>query len=280
VATAIIEATNALRVRNNLPKLEPHLSLNKAALSHSNEMIEKNYFSHTSPVASRSKTSQRVKSEGITPKIVGENIFGANGWPEEIIANKCLESWLESPGHRANLLNPRFTHIGVGVAKSGDTFRVTQVLAGDLEFVASTNSVSNVIKDEEIADTIFEETNVRRSDARLPAFQKDLILEKAALAHSQEMAQLNYFEHRSPNPKHYRVRDRVRLAGADPRRLGENIYRCSGYAENTIALRAMLSFMQSQAHRDQILDDDYTRLGVGVARINNSFYVTQVFAGD
>jgi uncharacterized protein YkwD len=285
IAEAIIEATNALRIRNDLPKLDSNPPLQAAAFSHSQEMIQRNYFSHTSPVALRSKTSQRVKAEGLSPKIVGENIFGADGWPDNIIAQKCITSWLESAAHRANLLNPRFTHIGVGVAKSGDTFRITQVLAGDLDFkpavtVANTPSTPSLKDQQSIADKLFTETNLRRTDAGLPPFEVDLFLQKAALGHSEEMARLKYFNHRSPNQDRYRVRDRVRLVGAEPRRLGENIYRCSGYAENTIAFRSILSFMESPDHRAQILDGNYTRLGIGVAEMDGSYYVTQVFAGD
>lgn len=284
VANDILEASNTYRVKNGFPKLTPHPALMSAASSHSAEMVELNYFSHTSPTPQKAKVLDRIKLAGLSPQSVAENIYGSTGFTPAIMVGECLKSWIESSGHRANMLNPKYTHIGVGVANRGDFFRVTQVFAGgDLQFEVAAKDAdapSSATSADSVADTLFEETNKRRGDIGLPLFQIDPFLQRAAQDHSKEMLQLKYFSHQSPTPERAKLRQRVRLAGADPMRLAENIYKAGGYARNTVALRAILAFMESPGHRDNILNSDHTRIGIGVYEADGEFYITQVFSGD
>lgn len=56
-----------------------------------------------------------MKALGITYKSAGENIAQGQRSPQEVV-----QAWMDSPGHRANILNGKFTHIGVGYVKSGN----------------------------------------------------------------------------------------------------------------------------------------------------------------
>ena len=59
----------------------------------------------------------------------GENIWSGHGFDysdSKLIARVIVDSWLTSPGHRANLLNPDYTHLGVGVSVLGKEIRATQ----------------------------------------------------------------------------------------------------------------------------------------------------------
>jgi hypothetical protein len=85
-------------------------------------MLKLDYFSHTSPVTELKNPSDRVYRTGISDFIVGENIavHSLDAGPETV-AVQLMEQWMNSPGHRANILGPEFTHIGIGVISTKDS---------------------------------------------------------------------------------------------------------------------------------------------------------------
>lgn len=110
VRYSVVELTNRVRDRQNLPPLKACDALMEAADLHAKDMATRNYFDHRSPdgrtMYDRLKTVVRVGSQG-------ENIAAGQESPESAIS-----SWSRSPGHRANLLNRDFREIGVGKAYS------------------------------------------------------------------------------------------------------------------------------------------------------------------
>ena len=70
------------------------------------------YFSHTSPTYGT--PFQMMKNFGITYRTAGENIARGQISPKAVV-----DAWMNSSGHRANILNSSFTHIGVGYAENG-----------------------------------------------------------------------------------------------------------------------------------------------------------------
>lgn len=93
--------------------------LAKAALDHSNDMQQNDYFDHTSQDGR--KFSERAKNAGYTGSPVGENI--ANGYRSE---ESVMQGWMESAGHCKNIMSSNATHLGV--AKSTDGYYWTMVL--------------------------------------------------------------------------------------------------------------------------------------------------------
>ncbi|KMS68854.1 RNA polymerase [Streptomyces viridochromogenes] len=85
--------------------------LNKAALGHSEDMDARDFFDHTNPDGA--DPGQRITAAGYTWSTYGENIAMGQQTPEAV-----MESWMNSPGHRANILNCSFKDIGVGVHKA------------------------------------------------------------------------------------------------------------------------------------------------------------------
>lgn len=107
----IIEETNSQREENGLPLLEENEMLAEAAAEKANDMFSNQYFEHVSPDGIG--PSQLVKSYGYEYITTGENLILGNFKNEaELVA-----SWMASPGHRANILNSRYTEIGVSVIK-------------------------------------------------------------------------------------------------------------------------------------------------------------------
>ncbi|KUN19967.1 stress protein [Streptomyces antibioticus] len=111
-AAEVVDRTNRERTRHGLPPLtvDPHLTA--AAQAHSTDMIARAFYSHTSPDGSR--PWDRAAAAGANRRSIGENIACGQRSPAEVV-----EGWMNSPGHRANILKPDFTHIGIGFAGGG-----------------------------------------------------------------------------------------------------------------------------------------------------------------
>lgn len=106
-----LEWTNFERKQNNLSELKSNELLNQTAKKKLADMFEKQYFEHVSP--SGAGPSDLAKSVGYAYVVVGENL--ALGHFE---SDKALvEAWMNSPGHRANILNTRYSEIGIAVGK-------------------------------------------------------------------------------------------------------------------------------------------------------------------
>ncbi|MFJ7736580.1 CAP domain-containing protein [Lysinibacillus sp. NPDC097287] len=109
----VVKLTNAERTKAGLAPLQTDTKLMAAAREKSQDMQSKNYFSHTSPTFG--SPFDRLKALGISYKAAGENIAKGQRTPQEVV-----KAWMNSPGHRANILNANFTHIGVGYVKTGN----------------------------------------------------------------------------------------------------------------------------------------------------------------
>ncbi|WP_110927904.1 CAP domain-containing protein [Bacillus massiliglaciei] len=110
--TQVIELVNSERKKAGLPALKMDSSLSKTATIKSQDMRDSQYFSHTSPVYG--SPFDLMKTYGIAYKYAGENIAAGQTSP-----NSVIKSWMNSPGHKANILSKNYTRIGVGYVKGG-----------------------------------------------------------------------------------------------------------------------------------------------------------------
>ncbi len=115
-ATAAQAATlcliNAERSRHGLSALVADPALEVAAEAHSADMGTRNYFEHDTPEGV--KPWMRITRVGYQAQLVGENL--AWGEADKSTPVEAMRLWMDSDGHRANLLEPRYTQIGVGLA--------------------------------------------------------------------------------------------------------------------------------------------------------------------
>ena len=116
----VVRLVNIERRKNGLSELEYNWQLCRVARYKSEDMRDKGYFSHTSPTYG--SPFQMIKNFGISYRTAGENIAKGQTSPEAVV-----KAWMNSSGHRANILNPSFTEIGVGYA-SGNYW--TQMFIG------------------------------------------------------------------------------------------------------------------------------------------------------
>ena len=109
----VVRLVNIERQKEGLQPFVASSELSNVARKKSEDMASKNYFSHTSPTYG--SPFDMMKSFGIKYNTAGENI--AKG---QLTAQSVVNGWMNSSGHRANIMNPSFNKIGVGLAKSSN----------------------------------------------------------------------------------------------------------------------------------------------------------------
>ncbi|WP_405577004.1 CAP domain-containing protein [Streptomyces sp. NBC_01092] len=111
-ATEVVDLTNRERARAGLHPLAVDAALTTAAQAYSADMAARAFYSHTSPEGTQ--PWDRAAAAGSRMRTIGENIACGQRSPAEVV-----EGWMNSPGHRANILKRDFTHIGIGFAGGG-----------------------------------------------------------------------------------------------------------------------------------------------------------------
>lgn len=116
----VVRLVNIERQKEGLAPLNYSEELSKVARTKSQDMAQNNYFSHNSPTYG--DPFSMMKSFGIKYRTAGENI--AKGY---LSAESVVRGWMNSSGHRANILNPSFGKIGVGYVNINGTTYWTQM---------------------------------------------------------------------------------------------------------------------------------------------------------
>ncbi|WJM06265.1 CAP domain-containing protein [Paenibacillus sp. PK1-4R] len=106
-ATQVVKLVNAERAKAGLNALSSDALLDKVAVAKVKDMSNNNYFDHQSPTYG--SPFDMMKQFGVTYSYAGENIAQGQKTPQEVVT-----AWMNSEGHRANILSKNFTHIGVG----------------------------------------------------------------------------------------------------------------------------------------------------------------------
>lgn len=109
----VVRLVNAIRVKNGLPELKENWELSRVARYKSKDMHDNRYFAHTSPTYGT--FSNMIRSFGISYRTAGENIAYGYRTPQAVV-----DGWMNSEGHRANILNPSYKEIGVGYYADGN----------------------------------------------------------------------------------------------------------------------------------------------------------------
>jgi uncharacterized protein YkwD len=121
---SMLHLLNTVRVENGLAALSPNQSLTDISRTRSNDMLARNYFSHYTPEGTN--VFNLMRECGIQFSAAGENLghcTPANvGTPEAF-----LHAWMNSPGHKANILQSKYGIIGVGMVENGSRRVITTV---------------------------------------------------------------------------------------------------------------------------------------------------------
>ncbi len=112
VEQEVVQLVNQERAKQGLKALKYDWELARVAEDKSQDMRDKNYFSHTSPTYG--SPFDMMRAYGIRYKAAGENIAMGQRSAQEVV-----NAWMNSTGHRANIMSTSFTHIGVGYVEDG-----------------------------------------------------------------------------------------------------------------------------------------------------------------
>jgi uncharacterized protein YkwD len=131
----IVQFTNEARRKNGLSTLDPDDNLAVKAREKCDDMLRNNYFSHTSPGGKtfEDRITEEKPASFRTMSRAGENIYMGNRFDYTVDvktqARLIVDGWMTSPGHRKNMLDPDYTHLGVGVAAKGKECYAAQIFA-------------------------------------------------------------------------------------------------------------------------------------------------------
>jgi uncharacterized protein YkwD len=221
-----------------------------------------------------SNPAQRIQAAGYAGFTWGENV--ARWYPS---AQAVMDAWMKSPGHRANILNPNFRDIGIAVAYRADAssrYYWTQDFGtggGSGTPPPTSSSPVAAATPSEMAGQVLTLINAQRTANGLDLLERAGELEKAAQAHSQDMAEGNFMGHTGTDGSS----PAQRMQAADYRwyTWGENV--AAGY---TTAQAAVDAWMSSSGHRANILNPNFKEVGIAVvyrAGTRFGFYWTQDF---
>lgn len=114
----VLDLTNQERAKNGLSPLSGDSKIAQVARDHSQDMINRHYFEHTTPDGVT--FDKRLSNAGIPFHAAAENIALNQS------AEAAVTAWMNSAGHRANILNGNYHKLGVGIAKGTDGYYFTQ----------------------------------------------------------------------------------------------------------------------------------------------------------
>ncbi len=133
VERQLIQESNGVRQKSGLAILQSNSLLQEVARNHSEDMLKRNYLSHSSPEGKSVADRVQLKVKKLQTDL-GENlhmISAAQGlYDATAVAELMVSDWMNSKPHRENLLAKRFTQLGVGCASDGRRIYCTQVFSG------------------------------------------------------------------------------------------------------------------------------------------------------
>ncbi|MBR2471625.1 MAG: hypothetical protein IKB55_02965 [Clostridia bacterium] len=112
----VLELVNIERAKYGLSALQWSNELASVARAHSKDMNDRGFFSHTNPDGK--SAFDRIKAAGISYSYAAENIAAGQSTPEAVV-----EGWMNSKGHRENILNPNLKYLGVGFYEGNGTYK-------------------------------------------------------------------------------------------------------------------------------------------------------------
>lgn len=175
----VISSTNSLRSSSGLSSLSYNNSLSQAAIAKAQNMFSEGYWAHTSP--SGKEPWDFIKSAGYSYRIAGENL--ARDFDS---TSPLMDAWMNSPTHRANIMNPRYQEIGVavvdGLLNGVETTLVVQMFGTPETQVVSqpsvvvpavASSVTQVVEQDVVIEELAKPTQT-------PVVQQELPIEQVS----------------------------------------------------------------------------------------------------
>jgi len=180
--SAILGRINALRKAHHLVPVEFDDGLDSAAQKYSEQMASQGFFAHVAPDGSDLRG--RLQKLGYGYRVAGENLGLA---PGPVAAHFGIE---QSPGHLRNLIDPRYTRLGLGIAYQRGEERPQTILT---EIFTEPNAAPG-----DPLQAAYQSLQEKRAELKLPALQRSEVLEGIALEHAKRALELDQPKPRLP----------------------------------------------------------------------------------
>jgi uncharacterized protein YkwD len=178
LAARALALVNEARAAEGLDALAPSGVLDEAARAHAEDMLARDFYDHVTPEGTTAR-DRFLAAGGDVGAVSGENIARCTGCPTPPGAERVEAfhgGWMQSPGHRANVLSLGFARFGYAITgRGGETYAV-QTFAGPGA------SEGTDVAPEALAEALRDELNARRAEAGLAALDADPALDAAAQA--------------------------------------------------------------------------------------------------
>jgi len=174
---AVVTLTNRERTSNGLANLTENQLLHNIAEERAGDMLEKDYFAHVSPTGVQaSDVAQRI---GYRYKIIAENIASGTFLTNQ----KIVDGWMQSPGHRKNILSPEIKEIGVSVMKGkmGGTETWVAVQIFGLQSPSVSTKLCTLPSQRLMNEIEVKKAELRGLNERLESIRKELDSEKTVI---------------------------------------------------------------------------------------------------
>jgi uncharacterized protein YkwD len=181
---AVIILTNNARTANGLLPLTENQMLNSIAESRARDMLEKQYFAHVSPTGQQA--SDIAQSVGYRYKIIAENIGSGDFYTNQ----KIVDGWMQSPGHRQNILSTEVREIGAAVVKGKmkgtETFVTVQIFG--LQSLPVSKNICVVPSENLLGDIEVKKAEIGSLNDQLNRLNKELEAEKESIETDRKYA--------------------------------------------------------------------------------------------
>ena len=229
---AVIVLTNKARADNGLPLLAENQLLNSIAEARAKDMLEKQYFDHVSPTGQQA--SDIAQSIGYAYKVIAENIGSGDFYTNQ----KIVDGWMQSPGHRNNILSTDVQEIGAAVLKGKfkgtDTYITVQIFGRQSPPVAQKNCVAP-------SENLLHEIEIKK--AELESLQGQLSRLKNEINDDKEA-----------------IENDQRNTNGDPQKITRLNERISAYNERTGWYNRMVGETKAKAAVTESMVKEYNRL--------------------
>lgn len=259
ISQEVWSIVNEKRRSAGVPPLKYNLLLERAAQDHAQDMSVRKYLSGKNPEGQDAEA--RIKSAGYIR--VNEEDCNCKSWTYKLAevfaradgnAQQIVDYWMNDTATRSQLLSRSFTETGIGI--SGDIW--VQSL-GTITVIPKQSFTADQQK--EFSAEVLRLTNEERAKRNLPALKRNALLDQSSLAHAKDMHTRKFFAHENPEGKVAldRIRSTGYLASTRGYAVGENIAKGQ---ENPVEV--MRGWMNSPGHRENILSDKYSEIGIGL----------------
>ena len=260
---------NQERQKEGLPSFKMAPQLVELARMKSQDMITNKYFSHNSPTFG--SPFDMMKKFGISYGTAGENLAGHYS---VLGAHQAL---MNSAGHKKNILNPSFTHIGLGIVKGGQYgMMFTQLFTGEPKFSEATPQEGSGSENNDNSEStdwnkyLIDLINAERQKNGLAKLSTNDRLSQIARLKGEEMVEKSYLAYRSPTYGY--MEDMLKTFDIPFLEVKENIVGSPDVKKGHEAL------MNSSRHKGVILNPDFSQVGVAVVPGGNyGFNIIEIF---